>query len=467
MTSGTDKAGFPRRLYDVAVIGSDPGGAATAAILSRRGLRVMLAADGPLVPKESDGWVLPGAVPAVPALRQLTGATPVLDDLGLGQELARQSAGPPGALQILGESLRLSLPAEAPRRREELRRELPDEWSAVENGLEALERLAKTWDAFLHDPPPLPARGFFERRKLRKILPYPPPDLPEGFVGEALHALAPFCASLVGDTAPEAAARQAATLLRAPLRLWGGAGQVWELLRGKAEAGGTHVLAGRCARLRVERRSALFELEGAEVRANVVVLATSTSRIAELCQGGGRVERNLIEESTLPVSRKVGLAHFVVHPEAIPQGLEEAALLYSAVGPALLACHPARRARGEFKSEKLLTFCRSIDVGDSDGPALIASARKALEAILPFFDKHIVHEAADLDPQHGQRLLRPHEGIHSEPIGVRPVSDAHERVSFASQEVYPGFGLEGSLLAARACAGHALELIGRKQVAAT
>jgi len=467
MPPGPDKAGFPRRLYDVAVIGSDPGGAATAAILSRRGLRVLLAADGPLTPRESDGWVLPGAVPATPSLRQLPGAAPVLDDLGLAQELLRQSAGPPGGLQILGESLRLSLPADSAKRREELRRELPDDWSGIETALDALEGLSKTWDAFVQEPPPLPARGFFERRKLRKIQPYPPPDLPEGFVGEALHALAPFCASLVGDTAPEAAAREAATLLRAPLRLWGGAGQVWELLRNKAEAGGTHVLAGRCARLRVERRGASFELEGAEVRANVIALATSPARIAELCEGGGRVERNIVEETNLAVARKVALAHFVVRPEAIPQGLEEAALLQTGDGPALVACHPARRARGEPRIEKLLTFCQSVDAADLDGTRLLAAARKALDPVLPFFERHIVHETADLEPLQGQRLLRPHEGIHSEPIGVRAVSDAHERVVFASREVYPGFGLEGSLLAARACAGHALELSGRKQVAAT
>src|SRR5437868_4083404 len=347
------------------------------------------------------------------------------------------------------------------------RRELPDEWSAVETALDGLEPLARTWDALVQDPPPLPARGFFERRKLRKILPNPPPELPEGFVGEALQALAPFCASLVDDTAPEAAAREAAILLRAPLRLWSGAGQVWELLRGKAEAGGTHVLGGRCARLRVERRGASFELEGAEVRANVIALATSPARIAELCEGGGRVERNLVDETSLPVARKVALVHFVVHAEAIPQGLEEAALLYSKGGAALIACHPARRARGEGRSEKLLTFSRAIDTADNDGAALLAAARKALDPVLPFFERHIVHETADLHPQQGQRLLRPHEGIHSEPIGVRPVSDAHERVVFASREVFPGFGLEGLLLAARACAGHALELSGRKQVAAT
>jgi hypothetical protein len=466
MTPGPDKAP-PRRVYDVAVIGSDPGGAATAALLARRGLRVILAADGSILPRESDGWVLPGAVPVLPPLRQLSGSAPVLDDLGLSQELVRQSAGSPGALQILGDSLRLSLPADLARRRSELRRELPEEWSEAETALEALEPLAKSWDIFLHEPPPLPARGFFERRRLRKILPHPAPELPAGLVGEALHALAPLCATLVGDTAPESAAREAAALLRAPLRLWGGAAQLWDLLRAKAEASGAQAYAGRCARLRIDRRSVSFELEGAEVRANVVVLATSPARIAELCEGGGRVERKLVEESSLPASRKVALAHFVVRPEAVPRGLEEAALLLSPDGAALVASQPARRARGESHGERLLSYCRVVEAGEADAAAFLASARTALDAVLPFFARHLVHETADLDPQHGHRLLRPHEGHHGEPIGVRPVSAAHVRVAFASREVYPGFGLEGSLLAARAATAHALELSGRKQITAT
>jgi hypothetical protein len=210
-----------------------------------------------------------------------------------------------------------------------------------------------------------------------------------------------------------------------------------------------------------------FELEGAEVRASAIVLATSPERIAELCQGGGRVERNIVEETALPASRKLGLAHFVVRPEAVPQGLEEAALLLSREEAGLLTCHPARRARGDVRGERLVSLCRPIEAQSMDGSGFLASARKALEAVLPFFERHIVHETTDLDPQHGQRLLRPHEGLHSEPIGVRPISGAHERVVFASREVYPGFGLEGSMLAARACAGHAAELSGKKEIQAT
>jgi hypothetical protein len=85
--------------------------------------------------------------------------------------------------------------------------------------------------------------------------------------------------------------------------------------------------------------------------------------------------------------------------------------------------------------------------------------------VLPFFDRHVVHQGADLNPAQPHLILAPHED--AEPIGLRPLSDAHERVLFASCATYPGFGLEGQILAARAAAGQALQLSGRKSVSAT
>jgi hypothetical protein len=455
----------PRRIYDVAVLGPDVGGAATAALLARRGLRVVLVPDGP-VSKDAEGWILPGAIPPLPPLRQLNGAVGVLDELGLAQELQRQSAGPQGALQILGDGLRLSLPAEIVRRRSELRRELGEEAERAEAALQSLEQLTNHWNLLTSEPPPLPARGFFERRKLRKVLPGPQ-ELPQGFVGDVLDSRAPFCATLVGDTAPESSGREAAALLRSPLRLWGGAGQLWDLMRTRAEGVGGQVLSGRCSNLRLDKKAVLFEVDGAEVRSTAVVLALSPERIAEMCEGGGKLEKKLVEEARLPASRKVALAHFVVRPEGIPQALEEAALLFSNGEPLLLASLPARRVKGDLAGERLLTVARVVDFGFSDGAALLRDARASLQPVLPFFERHVVFEVSDLDPVHGQRLLQPHEGIHPEPIGLRALSETHERVLFASREVYPGFGLEGAILAARAATEHALDLSGRKQVAAT
>jgi hypothetical protein len=291
--------------------------------------------------------------------------------------------------------------------------------------------------------------------------------LPQGFVGDVLHGLAPFCASLVGDTAPESTGREAAAFLRAPLRLWGGASQLWDLMRTRAEGVGGQVLLGRCANLRLDKKAVIVEIDGAEVRATAVVLALSPERIAQLCEGGGRPEQKLAEEARLVASRKVVLAHFVVRPEGIPQALEEAALLFSGGEALLVACLPARRVKGELSGERLLTVARVVEPAFADPAALLRDARAALEPVLPFFEKHIVHETADVDPVHGQRLLEPHPGLHPEPIGLRAASETHERVLFASREVYPGFGLEGSILAARAATEHALELSGRKQVAAT
>lgn len=456
-----------KRVYDVAVLGSDVAGAAAAALIAKRGLRVLLASMGPIsVAREVDGWLLPAAHPMIPPLRQLSGAAGSLDELGLAADLQRQAAPTQGAFQLLGEKLRLSLPADPARRRSELRRELSDVSAAeAEAALDSLERLGRPWDPFLLEPPPLPARGFFERRRLGKVLPVPP-ALPEGLIGDCLAAVAPFAASLVGDSAPEATAREAAALLRAPLRLWGGAAQLAELLRRKAQESGADVLTDPVSTLRVERKGAQFLLGGTEVNVATVVLACGARQIAELCEGGGRTERKIADEAALEVARKVVLAHYVVHADGLPLALEEAALLLGhPMGPLVISSLPARRVRGEAAGERLLTVARVSEAGYDDAASLLGSVKSALEPVLPFFDRHIVHESVDLNPAHAHPVLKPHDD--AEPIGLRPLSEAHDRVLFASAAVYPGFGLEGSFLGARAAADQALALTGRKKVSAT
>ena len=455
-----------KKVYDVAVLGPDLGGAMAAALSAKRGLRTLLA---PLVPvsvaRESEGWLLPSAHPMIPPLRQLSGAVGALDELGLSADLQRLAATAHGAFQILGEKLRLSLPADPGRRKSELRRELAG-LAAVdaEVALDSLDRLGRPWDAFLLEPPPWPPRGFFERRRVHKMVPVPP-ALPEGLIGECLAALAPFAASLVGDSAPEATAREAAALLRAPLRLWGGLAQLAELLRKKATEAGGDLVEGDATELRLDRKGVTFLLGGTEVHASCVVLACGADRIAALAQGGGRAERNMAVEAALPVSRKVTLAHYVVRAEGLPLALEEAALLLGhPMGPLVVSSLPARRAKGDGMGERLLTVARVSDAGFSDEQGLLASVRAALEPVLPFFDRHIVHQSADLNPPQGHPILRPHDD--AEAIGLRPHSAAHERVLFASAATYPGFGVEGQILAARAAADQALALSGRKSVSA-
>jgi hypothetical protein len=455
-----------RRVYDTIVIGPDVGGAAAAALVARRGLRVLLLPLAPVASaRESDGWLLPAAHPMVPPLRQLSGASAAIDELGLGQDLVRQAAPTAGAFQLLGEKLRLSLPAEPARRKAELGRELsPAQVQEAEAGLDALERLGRAWDPFLAEPPPYPARGFFERRKLRRMLPEAP-ELPTGLVGEALAAVAPFAAQLIGESAPEATAREAAALLRAPLRLWGGAAQIAELLREKALGAGAEQLPDLPTQLVLERRGVIVTVGGAEVRASSVVLACDAGTVRSLCEKGGRTERNLAEEADLPEVQHVALFHFVVRGEGLPLALEEAALLLGQeTGPLVISALPARRAKGEAAGERLLTVARVVGPAERDGTALQDAVRRALEPVLPFFERHILHQQADLVPPVPHPLFQPRND--GSPVGLRPVSEAHDRALFASALTYPGFGLEGQLIAARACADAALVLSGRKQVAA-
>jgi hypothetical protein len=456
------------RTYDVAVIGPDVGGVAAAAITAKRGLRTLLVPMGPVTAaRESEGWLLPGSHPMIAPLRQLSAAAAALDELGLAADLQRQAAPTQGAFQILGEKLRLSLPADPARRKIELRRELSDvQADEAERALDSLEALGRPWDGFLLEPPPWPPRGFFERRKVRKMVP-PAPPLPEGLIGQSLAALAPFAASLVGDSAPEATAREAAALFRAPLRLWGGAAQLAEILRDKLEAAGGKVSEEKPSAVRVERKSVTFTLGAAEVQAACVVFACSVAEIKRLLDGGGRIEKKILEESaSLEVFRKVSLAHFVVRAEGLPLALEEAALLLGHhAGPLVISALPARKAKGETSGEKLLTVARATEVDFDDGPGLLEIVKNALEPVLPFFDRHVLHAFADVSPAQGHPILKPHED--AEPIGLRPISEATDRVLFASAATYPSFGLEGQFLAARAAAGQALALSGRKKVSAT
>ena len=471
MVTGPARAAPPlpagsRRVYDVVVLGPGVGGAAAAALLARRGLRVLLApVSAAAADRESEGWLLPAAHPMVPPLRQLSGASAAIDELGLGQDLVRQAAQTAGAFQLLGERLRLSLPAEPERRRLELKRELGDEQALrAETAIDSLERLGRPWDPFLVTPPPYPARGFFERRRLRKVLPIPP-ELPDGLLGEALAAVAPFAAQAVGDAAPEATARLGAALLRAPLRLWGGAAQLADLLREKAQAAGAETLLEQPTALVLERKGIVLQLGGSEIRASSIVLACDGALLARICQAGGRSERRLAAEADLPVARKVVLCHFVVRAEGLPLALEEAALLLGHPGgPLVISSLPARRAKGEAAGERLLTVGRVVPFGEQDGARLLADVRAALEPVLPFFDRHIVLQQADVESPLLHPIFAPRED--GEPVGLRPQSEAHDRALFASAAVYPGFGLEGQLIAARACADAALVLSGRKQVAA-
>ena len=456
-----------KRVYDVAVLGADVGGAAAAALCSRRGLRTLLAPLAPVAAaRESEGWLIPAAPSVLPPLRQLNGAVGTLDEAGLGTDLQRQGGGP-GSFQILTDKLRLSLPADAAKRRSELRRELPEAAaSEAEAALVSLETLGRGWDDFLRDAPPWPPRGFLEGRRVRKTIPQPP-QLPEGLIGECLHALAPFVTSLAGDFAPESLAREAAALLRSPLRVFGGEAQLAELLRNKcAAAGGDLIADGMAENLRLEKKHVVFQLGGSEVRASCVVLACSAERIAAMVQEGGRSERKIAEEAALPVERKITLAHYIVRSEGLPQALEDAALLLgNAMGPLLLTTLPARRARGESTGEKLLTVARISDAGFSDAEGLLATVRATLEPIFPFFDRHLVHQTADVNPAQPHPILRAPDG--NDPIGLRPISAASDHVLFASSATYPGFGLEGQILAGRAAAGQALALSGRKTVSAT
>jgi len=153
----------------------------------------------------------------------------------------------------------------------------------------------------------------------------------------------------------------------------------------------------------------------------------------------------------------------------IAQALEDAALLLgSPMGPLLLTTLPAAAgARGESTGEKLLTVARVADAGFSDAEACWPASAPRWSRSVPSSTGTSCTRRADVNPAQPHPILRAPEG--NDPVGLRPSlgeTDEHRPVRLASS-TYPGFGLEGQILAGGRAAGQALALSGRKTVSAT
>ena len=103
-------------MYDVLVLGAELGGALAAALLAKRGLRVLWAEHAQLAPGyEHDGFLFSSPPYVVPPFRSWPMVESGFTELGLttGFQRALKPAGP---WQIVLPRHRLDLPTDGPRR---------------------------------------------------------------------------------------------------------------------------------------------------------------------------------------------------------------------------------------------------------------------------------------------------------------------------------------------------------------
>ncbi len=165
--------------FEVVVCGSEPAGLIAAALLARRGMRVLVCdlertpasfvAGGHLLPRD------PGLLPqtdAEPAAR-------VLRELNCVPVVRRRAPVTHPGLQLVWPRGRLNLDATTPRP-DQLERLFPGEGHLVAQALERLRATGKRLDPLLASDLTLPPDGFWERREVARVegqLPSPATDL--------------------------------------------------------------------------------------------------------------------------------------------------------------------------------------------------------------------------------------------------------------------------------------------------
>ena len=472
--------GPSRHVYDVLVLGAELGGALAAALLAKRGLRVLWAEHAQLAPGyEHDGFLFSSPPHLVPPFRMWPMVESCFTELGLTTGFQR-TLKPAGPWQVVLPRHRLDLPGDAPRRLAELQREFGTGGSRVAETLTALAAMPEASDPFFRFLDDFSPGGWLERFRLRRRaakvegLTRPSPLSPDEPLEALLTGAVPFLVQQE-PPGPLATTRVLAQLLRAPLRVPGGREGLRETLgRRFAELGGTMLpqegLVGRAVDgIDFEGPQVTLRVRGAEAlyRAQWLVAAMDPGLLAGLLPDEGPGKKLGEHLGRLVPKRLVLTVHWVLPEKVLPRGMGDLVLMDGGQsGPVWIQVQATRRPGARSEEESLRTVSASAlvgsgvrDAGESGLRLPAAGVERALDSLMPFSLAQRVARSVPLVDGPGalagagpQLIYGAVEGSATglEGLGVRTPA---RRVLFAGREAMLGLGLEGELLAgARAAA---------------
>lgn len=380
----------PTQLYDVAVVGSDPGGMVAGALLARRGQRVLHVTTAP-----------PAGPVLLPDWKALPVAKEVLDELALALPLSRALI--PTPLQLLSPKERIDLPVEAPWVKE------------AKGGIEAaLSLLAEA---------PLPPLGWIESWKAKRLSgrTIDGPSLEDS--AGVLAALHLFAQHLAGPWPALSFARATAPLLAGIFRLDGG---LYEPLRASIRNHQGDVIGEPSKPVKVVDvlieggRFAGLHLEGASqpFRARLCLLSQPASTLIPwLPEKFARKQR----EKARPEASRLVARQLFLDPAGCPEGLGPLALCHGwEEGPVLVENEGGGSIRLFGPSEKAI--------------------ERALHEVFPFHEGHVRNQAPA--PLGSHLHFEPSNG----PFGIEgaPLEAALAGVFHTGSDVLPGLGWEGA-----------------------
>ncbi len=501
--------------YDVAVIGGQLSGLIAAALLGKRGRRVVLIDHG-----ENTTFYRRGGLrlPLVPTLIPAVDSSPVMqkvhDELGVGPELRSASRPLAPSFQAVLPHHRLDLFGDRQQLVAELGQEFPELSEPAARLFDRLFALDEQLSTFLAQTPPCAPANALERLRCRGLLrrtaaydaPFEAEALFDGIpadhpLREILLGPLAFFAHLYPD-APSTlhAVRLVARYFHGTIsftdRLGGLRAQLWQA----AETAGVERRRGavvKAVRLHGGRLHAV-ELDGQKTETTAdFFIANTFGPFHDLLPPHRLQARYGLGHRRAQPSGSLLVVNLVVNREVIPRGMAEAVFLLNGrrkprgeagVDPPLLVRrYPARRGEVgkvhdgtalDDPTREVLSCAFPVQVADvAHAPERLAALRQqALERVgrlVPFLRSHLRDTSLPTDTA-GWELDSAAPPQRIDPWRLHPIFEPPERpwwgvacraqaTPFANlvhcgQDVLPGLGLEGEYLSGSAAA----ELLARR-----
>ncbi len=505
--------------YDVAVIGGQPAGIIAAALLAKRGRRVLWvdnAEDGHTY--RHQGFYLPLVPSLVPNLDNAPAAQRVFDELGLGPELRSVAHPASQSFQAVMPNHRLDVAPELPALLTELGIEFPDVRPALETFFERLFAIDDEISAFFAEHIPLAPARMGERWRAKRLqsqldhlsVPFEEEawlaNIPENHpLRELLLGPLYFFGHLAAEQPSTLqAVRLIARYFRGVLEFSDTLGGLAAFMQRAAHSAGVEVHRdAEVTHIETDGRR-IKQLELASERMPLTAdyfIASTLGPFHTLLPPGAHTAHLAAEEEGVRATYSLLVMNLVVHRDVLPKGMGKALFLLNgrrqardetpADPPAFLQRYPAQRGevgstRGKQSvvDEEHEVLCAACPVRTSEvvhSPERLRSLRTQLVArvgrVVPFLNDFLRDTSLPADPstwdveaQGAPRRIDPWR-LHplftpGEPpfLGVagRSPHTYYKNLLHCGREVLPGLGIEGEYMSGLAAADLLAKLAGKK-----
>lgn len=499
--------------FDVAVIGTQASGLITAALLAKRGRRVLLVDHGEnITTYKRRGYKMPLVPTLVPTLEDSPPIRAVHEELGLGPELRGKLGAPEASFQAVMPGCRIDVRATPDNLLEELGQEFPELVEPTREFFHKLFLLDARITEFLSRTPPLPPAGLFEKWRAKKLTgelaylgkPFEKDELLAGIPEDhplrdmLLGPLSFFGHLATGAPSTFHAARLIARYYRGVLSFTDRLTTVHAIFQKAAEDAGVVVRHGAVVRgVHVEgRRVTELELEDErKVFSADFFIDNALSPFEELLPAGKAQSRFALEHQAIRPVGSLLVLNLLVKSEVIPRGMAEAVFLLNgrrrareeevADPPLFVQRYPATKGEGPRSvdaAHEILSVACPVKTADvTRSPQRFAAIKAQMLArvgrLVPFLEDFLVDTSAaaevntwDGEPEVMARKVDPWS-FHpiyepSEPpflgIASRKNRGYLKNLVHCGRDIVPGLGLEGEYVAALGAVNTLKRMAGKR-----